>query len=104
MLNKNDLKTVGTFAKDVLEIAGSIIVTGLVLGVIPKRKPTGSYSNAVETIMNSRMWSGDKSKAISALKNDGDTEYYLAVIKVANSSMFSNDKLDTIIEMSKEEA
>ena len=104
MLNKDDLKTVGTLAKDVLEIVGSIVVTGLVFGVIPKRKPTGSYSNAVDAIMSSRMWSGDKTKAVAALKNDGNSEYYSAVIRVANSSMYTGDKLETIIKMSEEEA
>ena len=57
------------------------------------------YSDAVGVIMNSRMFSSDKTKAIEALKKDGDTEFYKSVIQVVNSNMFSSDKLKTIINM-----
>lgn len=49
--------------------------------------------------MNSRMWSEDKSKAVALLRKDGSSEFYKAIIDVANSSMWSNDKIETIQNM-----
>lgn len=60
------------------------------------------YSDAVGVIMNSRMFSSDKTKAIEVLKKNEDKEFYKSVIQVVNSNMFSSDKLTTIVNMCTE--
>ena len=60
------------------------------------------YSDAIGAIMNSRMFSCDKTMAIEVLKKDMDADLYKAVIQVVNSNMFSCDKLKTITDMCKE--
>jgi hypothetical protein len=59
------------------------------------------YGDAVEAIMDSDMFSSDKEKAMEALKVDGDSGYYKAVIHVANSDTFSSSKAKTIMSMNK---
>lgn len=62
---------------------------------------TAKYSNAVNAIMDSPMFSSDKRNAISALKRDGDAEYYRAVIRIANDGeLFGSDKVRMIEELS----
>ena len=62
------------------------------------------YSDAVDVIMNSSMYSSDKNRALVALRRDEDAEYYRAVIRVVNSNMFSSDKIKTIADLNGEEA
>lgn len=51
------------------------------------------YSDAIESISNSNMPSGDKVEAIKALITDESDEYYEAVVKVVESHMACNEKL-----------
>jgi hypothetical protein len=60
------------------------------------------YSDAVSVIMDSGMYSSDKTRAVEMLKKDGDSEFYKSIIKVVNSNMFSSDKLKLITTMCKE--
>lgn len=59
------------------------------------------YDDAVKAILNSNMWSEDKTTAISALKRGKDSAFYSAIIEVAKSSMFSADKLKTILSINE---
>ena len=62
-----------------------------------------TYSDAVDTIMNSTMFSSDKGKAVKELQKNKDSDYYRAVIRVVKSSMYSSDKIKTIAELKEEE-
>lgn len=59
------------------------------------------YSDAVDAIMSSTMFSSDKRKMLDQLKKDGDATYYKSVIKVVKSSMFSRDKIEAIEMLSE---
>lgn len=59
------------------------------------------YDDAVRAIMNSGMWSSDKSKAVTLLREDCSSEFYKAVIDIVRSSMWSEDKFKTIQNMCK---
>lgn len=55
------------------------------------------FSEAVDAIMNSGMWSSDKQKAISAMKSGCSYDIYAAVIKIAESqTTWSSDKVKMI--------
>lgn len=60
-----------------------------------------NYSDAVDAIMSSTMFSSDKRKMLDQLKKDGDATYYKSVIKVVKSSMFSRDKIEAIEMLSE---
>lgn len=98
MLNKNVLKTVGSFIK---EVVCPIVFTGVVLRTSSKCKQIVLYNDAIAEIMNSNMYASDKSKAACELKFGEKPEFYKAVVDVVNSSMFSSDKLNTILTMCK---
>ena len=99
----NGLKTVGSFVVDVLEVVSPVVVTGLLLTKSSKYKPIYAYNDAVSAIMDSSMWSDYKVKAVSALPLYARPVLYEAVIEVSKSSMFSDDKLETILRMCKQE-
>ena len=55
------------------------------------------YGRAANAIMNSYMWSCDKSEALTHLRSDRDIGYYEAVIAIAkNDDMWSRDKCNAI--------
>ncbi len=60
------------------------------------------YSDAVGSILESGMFSADKNTAIALLGKDKDADFYKAVIKIANSSMYSSDKLKAIQHICEE--
>ena len=101
MLNKNGLKIVGSFAKNVLEVVGPVVVGQILLGKLSTSKYVATYNNAIDIVMKSNIWSGDKVKIVSAIKTDANTEYYAAVIRIAKSSLVSTDKVNLILEMCK---
>ena len=85
-----------------IPIAGAILFSDRVtdtLGTLRYNTGNVKYDDAIRAIMNSRMWSEDKSKAVSLLRKDGSSEFCKAIIDVANSSMWSNDKIETIQNM-----
>lgn len=104
MLKNDVLKVIKTVGKGVLSIACMGVVAGMALGDNYKHYCNATYSDAVEAIMESDMWSSDCHKAVSALKLNADTELYKAVIRIANSSMWSSDKLKSILSLCEEEA
>lgn len=100
-----DIKTLGKNAA----LLGKVVCYGLVMvGYVSasryNHKHAGGnarYSGAVNAIMESDMFSCDKTEAVSILKRDGDTEFYEAIVNIAkNNDMFSSDKLETIRALS----
>jgi hypothetical protein len=62
---------------------------------------SSGYDDAVYAIMKSDMFSHHKRDAVSALKRNGNTEFYNAIIHIAkDSSMFSHDKAKMIEHLS----
>lgn len=60
------------------------------------------YGDAVGAIMRSDMYSHDKADAVAALKRTGNTEFYKAIIHIADdTSMFSHDKVSMIKALSE---
>lgn len=87
-----------------IPILGVVLFSGTAVNKLDMmRYNTGTvkYDDAVRAIMNSSMWSEDKSKAVAMLRIDGGSEFYKAIIDIAKSSMWSNDKLKTIQDMCK---
>lgn len=101
MTVKKTMKTIGLFAKDVLEVVSPVVVTGLFLTKPSVYKPIVKYSDVMVAINNSGMWSNDKVKVISVLPMDQNSDFYKAVIEVIDSTMWSNDKVETIVNMCK---
>lgn len=58
------------------------------------------YSSAIDAIMNSNMYSCDKSKAISELPADKDNSFYSAIMAIARGKGCSDNKLSSIISIS----
>lgn len=95
------------------KIAGAVVLYGVTIiasrisvqDVVDMVRYRGNvtYSDAVDTIMNSTMFSSDKGKAVKELQKNKDSDYYRAVIRVVKSSMYSSDKIKTIAELKEEE-
>lgn len=109
-MNKNTLGHVKDFAKSTCQVVGVFVSYVLISKYIPdyieaqnqSYKRVG-YSDAVTAIMESNMWSDDKRKAVSMLKRDKDSDFYKAVIAVANNrSTWSSDKVTIIHDLCKE--
>ena len=107
-MKKIDWETV----KGIAELAGSMLAYGLVLVAsnklmeqlteVPESSFAG-YDDAVGAIMKSGMYSHDKAHAIEALKNNGSSAFYKAIIHIAkDSGMYSHDKVNMIRELSQE--
>lgn len=99
MLNKNGLKTAVLFMKDVLEIVSPVVVTAMYMGKNPKLKHITTYDEAVSAILRSSMFADDKAKAAVKLPIGASPGFYKTIISVVESSMFSNNKLNTIVEL-----
>ena len=99
---KLSMETVGNCVKTGCKIVGTIFVVLLpylpVKDIMDMIRFSGKvgYGDAVEVIMSSSMYSGDKNEAMSMLSKDGDSEYYKAVVCVMKSGMYSSDKLEAI--------
>ena len=98
----NIVKTVGLNAKSILKVMAIVQVAEMLVDVNSGFKPVVTYSGAVNAIVNSNMYSGDKSKAVSALKLDGTREYYKAVNHIVKSKSLSSDKAELISILSKQ--
>lgn len=95
------------------KVCGMVAIYGVALAtsnasvkdIIDKVRYSGNvkYSDAVSVIMDSSMFSSDKTRVIDVVKKDGDVEYYRAVIQIVKSSMFSSDKVKTIVNLCKDE-
>ncbi len=102
MLNQKGLKTVGSVAKGAFEIVSTILVAGLLVAKASGSKPIVTYNSAVKAVMNSSLWSEDKTKVMDALKPDYNPEVYLAVVEVLDSSLWGEDKVNVILKMCKQ--
>lgn len=60
------------------------------------------YDDAVHAIMNSSMYSHDKSEATAALKRNGNAEFYKAIVHIVEDfDTYSHDKVDMIKALSE---
>ena len=60
-----------------------------------------TYSGAINAIMNSTMYSFDKTDITKLLLPNASEDYYSSVISIANSTMFSSDKVYAIKSLNK---
>ena len=60
-----------------------------------------TYSGAMNAIMNSTMYSSDKTDITKLLLPNASEDYYSSVISIANSTMFSSDKVYAIKSLNK---
>lgn len=61
------------------------------------------YDDAIGAIMKSDMYSHDKASAAAALKRNGSSEFYRAIIHIAKDrSMYSHDKVNMIKQLSQD--
>lgn len=60
-----------------------------------------TYSGAMNAIMNSTMYSSDKTNISKLLLSNASEDYYSSVISIANSTMFSSDKVYAIKNLNK---
>lgn len=98
--------------KDIAELVGGAVAYGLVVAAYSKvvknitefpENSFAGYDDAIGAIMNSSMYSHDKSKAAAVLKRNGNSAFYKAIIHIAkDSSMYSHDKVDMIKELSQD--
>lgn len=85
---------------------GIVIGFGLAIGVIssfvsdflPEIEKTRvySYNDAVEAVLSSNMFSGDKKKAVALIAKNANSEYYKSVAGIVKARMFGGDKLQLI--------
>lgn len=98
---KDIAELVGGAACYVLMLAASSKVMEHVTAV-PESSFVG-YDDAIGAVMKSSMYSHDKARAAAALKRNGNSAFYKAIIHVAkDSSMYSHDKVDMIVELSRD--
>lgn len=100
-MSKIDLKAVGKTVLNVFGIAATgLLVTQMVKNEEYVSEPSISYgvtySDAVEAIMESDMWSSDKEQAVTYLNRRETADYYKAIINIVNGDMWSSDKLKLI--------
>lgn len=107
-MKKFDLKPV----KDVVELVLGSVAYVLIVAASAKmiNQFAGSciddivaYDDAVNAIMKSGMFSHDKAGAVAALKRNGNSAFYKAIVHIAeDDSMFSHDKANMIEELSRD--
>lgn len=102
MRNKVDLKVVGSIAKRITRVVAPFTVMGLVASKSTKDKKVTTYNDAVSAILRSTMLEVDKTRTIAGLKPEQSSEIYEAVISVIKSSMHSDSKRKTILDITKQ--
>ena len=106
-MTKINWKPIGEFIGSACEIVlyGVAIAASYKVGdyiVNQNETPTANYKDAVEAIMDSDMFSHCKTEAVEALKRYERSDYYGAIVRIAeDSSMFSHDKIKMIKHLSK---
>lgn len=105
-----DTKKIG----NVIKTGGSLVLYAAVVmlpyvsskDVFNKIRYSGNvkYSDAINAILNSSMYSSDKGKLTSILPKDANADLYRAVIQVANSDIFSSDKVKMIKDICGDES
>lgn len=97
--------------KDFAEVVGGAVTYVVMIAAYRKfmehltvdyNSGIAGYGDAVDAIMKSGMFSHDKADAVAALKRTGNSEFYKAMIHIAeDDSMFSRDKVNMIKELSQ---
>lgn len=98
--------------KDIAELVGGAVTYVLMVTAagkvmervteVPESSFAG-YDDAIGAIMKSGMYSHDKARAAAALKRNGNSAFYKAIIHIAkDTSMYSHDKVDMIEELSQD--
>lgn len=109
VFDNETMNTVGIVAKKGCKLLAQGLIGALsyvsvkdLLEMIVKDN-NASYSDAVDAIMSSNIYSDDKKEMISALRTDGDSEFYKAVISIVNGGMYSSSKVECVKDMCKKE-
>lgn len=97
--------------KDFAEVVGGAVSYVLIIAAYRRlmeniyyspNSETAHYDDAVKAIMDSGMFSHDKADAVAVLKRYGTTEFYRAIVHIAeDDSMFSHDKVSMIKALSE---
>lgn len=98
----NTGKAIGTGVLYGLAVLASKVAVEDIIDMI-KYKGNVGYSDAIDVVMESSMFSTDKTRAIAVIKKNGDTDYYRAAIRVIKSNMFPSDKIRTLEQLNKNE-
>lgn len=106
-MKKINWKPIGDFVGQACEVAlyGVALLASYKVGdyiVNGGESTIAGYKDAVGAIMDSGMFSHDKSEAVEALKRHESGDYYGAIVRIAkDSSMFSHDKVKMIKRLSE---
>lgn len=106
-MNNTCLKLVGEAIKKVSKVAAyGLVMFGpsIVDTYCAKQRnsETVGYDDAVKAILNSSMWRSDKPEAVTCLKRCAGSNYYKAIIVIANSpDIYASDKVVLIRELSE---
>lgn len=97
--------------KDFAELVGGIAAYVILVAATGKAmecvhyesdNTTAHYDDAVSAIMKSDMYSHDKADAAAALKRIASSEFYKAIIHIAeDNSVYSHDKANMIKALSE---
>lgn len=61
-----------------------------------------SYSDAINAVLDSSMFSSNKEEIIRALPKDGSSDFYKSVMHIVESDMLSSSKVNAIVDMCKQ--
>lgn len=106
-MRKLDLNSIRNLAGGICEVAASVLLiaaSNKVIEVITGGhvRVVARYSDAINAIMKSSMYSNDKREAAAVLKRYEDAEYYRAIINVVQDSrLYSSDKVELIKGLSE---
>jgi 2-hydroxy-3-keto-5-methylthiopentenyl-1-phosphate phosphatase len=106
-MKKFDLKPVKDIAELVLGSVAYVLIAAATAKMVNQFADScideiAEYDDAVNAIMKSGMFSHDKATAVTALKRNGNSAFYKAIVHIAeDDSMFSHDKANMIKELSQ---
>lgn len=98
----NVAKGIGTVTLGTIIFAGEIIKG--TNDELKERDRIGSYSEAVEAIANSNMFSSSQQKILSALNSNLSNETYKSIVHIVNSNMFDSAKVTSILSIIEKDA
>lgn len=106
-----------TDLENILILAGFSAIVGMIAGIaeyeseknqskntyqfLRKRRANVDYYDVVNCIMESDLYSYQKSDLIEQIKIDGNSAYYNTIIKVLKSKMWNYEKIEIIENLSK---
>lgn len=109
-----DKEKVGRLLKNGLSWAAFAAIT--VLPRLPQLKNVSDeirydygsvkYSDVINAILNSNIYSGNKAEMVAIVPKDADKDTYKSIIRVVKSNMYAGDKVEIIKDICgvKEEA